>query len=230
MSIEQARIYNRGDMVRCNSSAPIPSFEPFAPHMVGQIDGVRHVFDQKGHALVYDVRFPIAYKNPRDGMERWKFLYARSVPSAFLIPEYFFDFTTHAGEYEYYEKVAKYNSQFKANPIEKIVKEKEETSMAIPTNALVPVKIIYNYPATIVFWKDGTKTVVQCSENDLFDEQAGFKAALAKKLYGHNHFIQKMVDGRKVYDKKHKVPDKRLRQRKPKVAKNAKPVTKNRSV
>ena len=102
--------------------------------------------------------------------------------------------------------------------------------MAIPTNALIPVKIIYNYPATVVYWKDGTKTVVKCSENDLFDEQAGFKAALAKKLYGHNHFIQKMVDHRKVYDKDHKVPDKRLRQKKPKIAKNAKPVTKNRSV
>lgn len=45
-------------------------------------------------------------------------------------------------------------------------------------------KVIYNDPATIVFWKDGTKTVVKASENDYYDEQTGFLMCLAKKVFG----------------------------------------------
>ena len=31
--------------------------------------------------------------------------------------------------------------------------------------------VIFNDPATIVFWSDGTKTVVKCCEDDIFDEE-----------------------------------------------------------
>lgn len=48
---------------------------------------------------------------------------------------------------------------------------------------LKPERGIFNNPATIVFWNDGTKTVVKCSENDTFTEEGGFTAALAKKMY-----------------------------------------------
>ena len=30
-------------------------------------------------------------------------------------------------------------------------------------------KVIYNNPATIICWEDGTKTVVKCSEGDTYD-------------------------------------------------------------
>lgn len=49
-------------------------------------------------------------------------------------------------------------------------------------------KIIFNGPATIVMWSDGTKTIVRCSkETEEFDdrEKAVF-AACAKKLLGTN--------------------------------------------
>ena len=47
-------------------------------------------------------------------------------------------------------------------------------------------KVIFNPPATIVFWKDGTKTVVKCKEGEEFSEWAGIALCLAKKMYGPN--------------------------------------------
>lgn len=34
-------------------------------------------------------------------------------------------------------------------------------------------KVIFNDPATIVFWSDGTKTVVKTSYRDVFDKEKG---------------------------------------------------------
>ena len=55
-------------------------------------------------------------------------------------------------------------------------------------------KIIFNPPATIVFWEDGTKTVVKCAEEDEFNEYYGFLAALGKKVYENNSQIKKLID------------------------------------
>lgn len=41
-------------------------------------------------------------------------------------------------------------------------------------------RVIFNPPATIVFWADGTKTVVKC-ENEPFDAEKGIAMAVAKK-------------------------------------------------
>lgn len=46
--------------------------------------------------------------------------------------------------------------------------------------------VIYNRPATIVFWKDGTKTVVKC-ENEEFDPEKGLAMAIAKKVLGNGY-------------------------------------------
>lgn len=45
--------------------------------------------------------------------------------------------------------------------------------------------VIFNDPATIVFWKDGTKTVVKCQDGDEFDPEKGLAMAIAKKAYGN---------------------------------------------
>ena len=46
--------------------------------------------------------------------------------------------------------------------------------------------VIFNDPATIVFWSDGTKTVVKCGENDIYDPEKGLAMAVAKKYLGTN--------------------------------------------
>lgn len=54
-------------------------------------------------------------------------------------------------------------------------------------------KIIKNGPATIVFWTDGTKTIVKLQEGDQDDIYAGFTAALAKKIFGSTSKVRKIM-------------------------------------
>ena len=46
-------------------------------------------------------------------------------------------------------------------------------------------KAILNDPATIVYWSDGTKTVVKCQEGDAYDERTGLLLCCAKRLFGN---------------------------------------------
>lgn len=46
-------------------------------------------------------------------------------------------------------------------------------------------QVIFNNPATVVFWSDGTKTVVRCSENDVFNPETGLAMAICKKTFGN---------------------------------------------
>ena len=48
-------------------------------------------------------------------------------------------------------------------------------------------KVIFNDPATIVFWSDGTKTVVKAGPNDIFDPEKGLAMAISKKVLGNNY-------------------------------------------
>ena len=59
-------------------------------------------------------------------------------------------------------------------------------------------KVIFNEPATIVFWEDGTKTVVKCNPNDIFDPEKGIAMCFVKKLYNnkgrYNNAFKPWVD------------------------------------
>lgn len=46
-------------------------------------------------------------------------------------------------------------------------------------------KVIFNDPATIVYWKDGTKTVVKCQPDCEYSKYAGFMACVTKKVFGN---------------------------------------------
>jgi len=50
--------------------------------------------------------------------------------------------------------------------------------------ALEIKKVIFNNPATIVFWADGTKTVVKAKNED-FDPEKGLAMAITKKVFGN---------------------------------------------
>lgn len=69
----------------------------------------------------------------------------------------------------------------------------------------IPVKIINQGPATIVFWDDKTKTIVKCSDNDEFDpdmaitmaclkKMVGDEAYAAAKQMGHRKRVQNMIE------------------------------------
>lgn len=46
-------------------------------------------------------------------------------------------------------------------------------------------KVIFNGPATIIKWKDGTKTVVKCQVRDTFDYEKGLAMCFTKKALGN---------------------------------------------
>lgn len=56
-----------------------------------------------------------------------------------------------------------------------------------PLTPMIPEieDVIFNNPATVVFWKDGTKTVVKCQNGDEFSKETGLAMAIAKKAYGN---------------------------------------------
>lgn len=54
-----------------------------------------------------------------------------------------------------------------------------------PSNPFAIKKVHFNDPATVVIWEDGTKTVVKCGEEDIYDPQTGLLMCIAKKAYGN---------------------------------------------
>lgn len=57
-----------------------------------------------------------------------------------------------------------------------------------PADLMPKIKdVYYNGPATIVWWDDGTKTVVRCqaAKGDTYDKEKGLAMAIIKKVYGN---------------------------------------------
>lgn len=50
-------------------------------------------------------------------------------------------------------------------------------------------KVIYNNPATIVFWSDKTKTTCKAIENDTYNEEAGLSICILKKILGTDEVV-----------------------------------------
>ena len=64
---------------------------------------------------------------------------------------------------------------------------------AAAMNAAVIKDAIFAPPATIVYWSDGTKTVVKCSEKDIFDPEKGLAMAIAKRCGGNKGSYYKEI-------------------------------------
>ena len=47
-----------------------------------------------------------------------------------------------------------------------------------------PEKVIFHNPATIVYWNDGTKTVVKCDPRDTYNKESGLALCYMKKMLG----------------------------------------------
>lgn len=54
-------------------------------------------------------------------------------------------------------------------------------------------KVIFNDPATIIYWTDGSKTVVKCQNGEEFDPEKGFVMAYLKKLLGNKNEFNKEI-------------------------------------
>lgn len=67
-----------------------------------------------------------------------------------------------------------------------------------------PPRIEKNGIATIVFWNDGTKTVVKRGADEPDSDYAAFTAALAIKTFGSNSAVKRIVAGTKEQESKKK--------------------------
>lgn len=55
-------------------------------------------------------------------------------------------------------------------------------------------KVIYNRPATIVFWSDDTKTVAKCHGDDIYSPETGLVICCLKKLIGGSELKRLLND------------------------------------
>ena len=68
----------------------------------------------------------------------------------------------------------------------RVVKMIGDTQQQTPESAVAIEEVIFNDPATIVKWADGTKTVVK-AHDEPFDKEKGFAMAICKKVLGNKH-------------------------------------------
>ena len=61
-----------------------------------------------------------------------------------------------------------------------------------------PERILKSNNATVVFWKDGSKTVVKCNPETVPDDYGAFTAALAIRIYGNNSQLKKLLKQKTV--------------------------------
>ena len=57
-----------------------------------------------------------------------------------------------------------------------------------------PINVIFNNPATIVYWSDGTKTVVKCQPGDTFSAEIGLTTAMLKKYMGNDNTFNRVIN------------------------------------
>lgn len=107
--------------------------------------------------------------------------------------------------------------------VEKMKKEKDvkiaypdlpRKQLCTKTFAIYPKHIYYyDNDYTTVLWNDGTKTTVKLSDDDIYDEYSAFCAALAKRIYGSNSRIKKIIktQGRFLLSKEEKKARKKER-------------------
>ena len=61
-------------------------------------------------------------------------------------------------------------------------------------NQIYIKEIIYNDPAVIVFWSDGTKTTAKCHDVDTFDTEKGVMLCVIKKLVDSDFAVKTIED------------------------------------
>lgn len=64
----------------------------------------------------------------------------------------------------------------------------------LPTEKLLEIKrLIFNDPATIIIWGDGSRTVVKRMATTAFSPYHGFCAAVCKRIFGSNSAIKNLI-------------------------------------
>lgn len=99
---------------------------------------------------------------------------------SFCVTEYSASYDSF-GEPRYtFECISRDRMKYEYSEIGEQISRAQKTPFFLPEKE----KVIFNPPATIVFWSDGTKTVVKCKD-EKFDEEKGLAMAISKKALGN---------------------------------------------
>ena len=89
--------------------------------------------------------------------------------------------------YNYNCKVKRKSGRYPFSKVDELYEyanDEKATKDAMWEWKITPKKVIFNGPATIVMWQDGTKTIVKRSENDTDDREKAVMYAIFKKEFG----------------------------------------------
>lgn len=67
-----------------------------------------------------------------------------------------------------------------------------------------PKRLVRNGRAMVVFWDDGSKTIVKRAEDEEDNNYEAFTAALAIKIFGSNSAVHRIVNKTEVQEKRKK--------------------------
>lgn len=68
------------------------------------------------------------------------------------------------------------------------------TEHSTPMRLPMPINVIFHDPATIVYWDDGSKTVVKCQPGDTFSAEVGLTTAMLKRYMGNNGTFNDVIN------------------------------------
>lgn len=99
-------------------------------------------------------------------------------------------------EDDYGNKIAVYIDSIEQNyrePLKIVCRGANHFACGGATKKIDTIKrVIFNDPATIVFWTDGTKTVVKCQPGDEYDKEKGLALCIAKKYFNNKGNFNKV--------------------------------------
>ena len=93
--------------------------------------------------------------------------------------------------------------------------EKEKEKEKPVKKGIIIKRVIFDGPATIVFWSDDTKTVVKCTEDDSYSYEVGIAMCTLKKIFGetygmYRHDVRHAIDDAVIRAEKKEEHNKRL--------------------
>ena len=94
--------------------------------------------------------------------------------------------------------------------------EKEKEKEEPVKKGIIIKRVIFDGPATIVFWDDGTKTIVKCTDSDEYSYEVGIAMCTLKKIFGetygtYRHDVRNAIDDAVIRAEKKEEHKKRIR-------------------
>lgn len=97
------------------------------------------------------------------------------------------------------EDLVKAKAEETEKELQKLIKKEKRAKI---NDFIASIKHVYfNEPYTIIIWKDGTKTVVKCQEDDTYDKEKGLAMCIIKKQIGCNLNDFNTIFKKLIYEK-----------------------------